>query len=328
MAFPLNKTFRSDMEIATAHLPLLRRIGINPNESAEIQENIPAGSLTGWTVCSPETAGQFSSIGYTFASRIQRATQIPIGIIDNARGGSCLESWVPKRKFAEHPIGKAYIERQDKLTAQFDWDAAMKPLIEAWEKTCAEQRKNGLAEDALPPKPTRMNIRSWNTPNRSPNSGATIYNGMFASFKGLEFKAALFHQGYNNATFPGAAPKRYLALMPLMIQGWREDFGNDFPVGVIGLCAGGMLQEDDNFEQWSNSPGSYIREAQGLGIADLENTGFIPAYDQKLAGLHTQKKLFLATRAARWASKRSTACGSSGTRPNCFPSSATATGCC
>jgi len=303
MAFALSKTFRNDMERATAHLPLLRRIGMEPNESEKVEENIPAAKLKGWDICSPETAGRFSSIGYTFASRIQRATQIPIGIIDVARGGSCMESWVPKRKFAEHPIGAAYMERQDKLQAEFDWDAQIKPLLEKWEETCAEQRKKGVAEDALPPKPTTKDIRSWNVPARSPNAGASVYNGMFASFKGLEFKGALFHQGYNNSMMPTAAPKRYLALMPLMIQGWREDFNNEFPVGVIGLCAGGMLQEDDNFEQWSNSPGAYVREAQHLGIAELPNTGFIPAYDQRLAGLHTAKKFFLGTRAARWALK-------------------------
>ncbi len=49
---------------------------------------------------------------------------------------------------------------------------------------------------------------------------------------------------------------------------------------------------------------AFIRESQRLGLADLEDpqhTGFIPAYDQQLPGLHTKKKHFLDTRAARWA---------------------------
>ncbi|MEA3367256.1 MAG: hypothetical protein U9R68_03970, partial [Planctomycetota bacterium] len=50
--------------------------------------------------------------------------------------------------------------------------------------------------------------------------------------------------------------------------------------------------------------GAYIREAQRLGLTDLEdptNTGFIPGYDQQIPGLHPKKKHFHGVRAARWA---------------------------
>jgi sialate O-acetylesterase len=64
-----------------------------------------------------------------------------------------------------------------------------------------------------------------------------------------------------------------------------------------------MTQDEDNFEQWSVDPAPYIREAQRLGIAGLPKTGFIPAYDEKIPGLHTLKKKALAVRAVRWALK-------------------------
>lgn len=305
MAFALGRTFRADMEIAAAHLPLLRRVGIGPNESDTLQVDIPAEGIQPWTVCTPQTAGKISSIGYSFASRLQRALRIPIGIIDNARGGASLESLVPRHKFADDPLAAAYLKSVEKRQAEFDWDAALKPLLDKWEKTVADQRAKGVAADQLPPKPTRRSLRSWNVPGRSPNDAASCYNGMFGAFKGLGIKGVLFHQGYNNAMGRSSRPKRYRVLMPLMIQGWREDFQDEkLPVGVIGLCAGGITQDRENFEEWTTTgPAAYIREAQRLGIADLPHTAFIPAYDQKLAGLHTRKKLFLATRAARWALK-------------------------
>ena len=304
MAFGLAPTFESDMEIAAAHLPLLREVRISPNESETLQADIPADRIEGWTVCTPETAGKFSSIGYSFASRLQRALQIPVGIIDNARGGASIESLVPRQKFAGDPLAAEYLKSVEKRQAEFDWDAALKPLIAAWEKSAAEQRAKGVAEDKLPPKPTRESIRSWNVPGRSPSDAASCYNGMFGAFKGLEIKGVLFHQGYNNAMTGSSRPKLYRALMPLMVQGWREDFNNpELPVGVIEFCAGGMTQDEDNFEQWSVDPAPYIREAQRLGIAGLAKTGFIPAYDEKRAGLHTLKKQALAVRAARWALK-------------------------
>ena len=305
MAFGLGKTYRADMETATAHLPLFRRVGISPNESETLEKQLPDDRVTDWTVCTPETAGGFSSIGYTFGSRLQRALQIPIGIIDNARGGASIESLVPRHKFDAHPLAAKYLKWVEKRQAEFDWDAAVKRLIEKWEKNVAELRKKGVPGDKLPPKPTRKDLRSWSVPGRSPSDAASCYNGMFGVFKGLNIKGVLFHQGYNNAMGTSCWPKRYRVLMKLMVEGWRKDFNDEnLPVGVIGFCAGGVTQSDQNFEHWTVSTAAFIRESQRLGLADLENpehTGFIPAYDQRLPGLHTKKKHFLATRAARWA---------------------------
>ncbi|HUU93683.1 MAG TPA: sialate O-acetylesterase, partial [Phycisphaerae bacterium] len=184
MAFGLGKTYRADMETATAHLPLLREVRISTNESYTLQKDLPADRVEGWTVCTPETAGGFSSIGYTFASRLQRALQIPIGIIDNARGGASIESLVPRHKFDDHPLAARYLEWVEKRRAEFDWDAAVQKLVEKWEKAVADQRKKGVPEDKLPPKPTRKDLRSWSVPGWSPSDAASCYNGMFGVFKG------------------------------------------------------------------------------------------------------------------------------------------------
>jgi sialate O-acetylesterase len=305
MAFGLGKTYRADMEAATAHLPLLREVRISPNESEKLEVDIPADRITGWTVCTPQTAGGFSSIGYSFASRLQRALQIPIGIIDNARGGASIESLVPRHKFDDHPLAAKYLKWVEKRQAEFDWDAAVNKLVARWEKTVAQQREKGVPEDKLPPKPTREDLRSWSIPGRSPSDAASCYNGMFGVFKGLSIKGVLFHQGYNNAMSSVCRPKRYRVLMKLMVEGWREDFNDPtLPVGVIGFCAGSIPQTRDNFEVWSVSGGAHIREAQRLGLADLEdrtNTAFLPAYDIQIPGLHPRKKHAHGVRAARWA---------------------------
>jgi sialate O-acetylesterase len=307
MALGLSKVFDSDLEAATANLPLLREVRIDPNESETLQVDIPTEKIKGWNVCSPQTAGGFSAIGYAFASRLQQALQIPIGIIDNARGGASIESLVPRQKFKDDPVAARYLASVDKRRAEFDWDAAVKSLVGKWEKDVAEKRKKGVPEDKLPPKPTREDLTSWSVPGRSPSDAAACYNGMFGAFKGLNIKGVLFHQGYNNAMATVCRPKRYRILMKLMVEGWREDFKDaNLPVGVIEFCAGGITQSSENFEHWSVSPASFIREAQRLGVADLKDpahTEFIPGYDQQIPGLHPPKKLVHGTRAARWALK-------------------------
>ena len=308
MAFGLGKTYGADMEAATAHLPLLRRVGVSANESYQLQTDLPADRITGWTVCTPETAGGFSSIGYSFGARLQRALQIPIGIVDNARGGASIESLVPRYKFKEHALAARYFASVETRRFEFDWDAAVQKLVEKWEKAISEQRAKGVPEDKLSPRPTRKDLRSWNVPGRSPSDAGACYNGMFGVFKGLSIKGVLFHQGYNNAMGTSCWPKRYRVLVKLMVEGWREDFNDPtLPVGVIGFCAGSIPQTLDNFEIWSVSSGSFIREAQRLGLADLEdpaNTAFLPAYDIQIPGLHPHKKQAHAVRAARWALNR------------------------
>lgn len=300
MAFGLGKTLQADMESVQANLPLFRRFGISANEQSKPQSDIPERAIQGgWILSSPQTAGGFSSIGYSYGSRLQRALQIPIGIIDNSRGGASLESLVPPHKFKDDPIAAAYKAHLDKRIAEFDGE---KVIDEMWQKQLERARKKGVAKDKLPKKPS---LRSWNIPGMSPSDAASCYNGMFGVFKGLNIKGVLFHQGYNNAMGTNCRPKRYRSLVKLMVEGWRDDFNDPtLPVGIIGFCAGSIAQTRDNFEVWSNSPASYIREAQRLGLADVKdptNTAFLPGYDIQIPGLHPLKKQAHAIRAARWA---------------------------
>lgn len=305
MGLGLSKVQEADMEMAAANLPLLRCADFDPNESEKVETDFPTNKFTGWLISTPETAGNVSAIGYVFGSRLQRALQIPIGILNTSRGGASIESLVPRHKFKDDPLAAAYLASVEKRQAEFNWDAEVQKMVAKWEKDVADKRKKGVTEDKLPPKPTRADMRSWNVPGRSPSDAASCYNGMFGVFKGLNIKGVIFHQGFNNAMGDSSRPKRYQVLMRLMVDGWREDFADpQLPVGVIEFCAGGVSQTPDNFEALDRDPASYIREAQRLGLAavkDTKNTAFIPGYDQQIPGLHPVKKQIHGIRAARWA---------------------------
>lgn len=310
MAWGLKGTLEADLEGAQAHLPLLRQLRISPNEQYGEQKDLPVAVLPngGWVSATPQTAPEMSAIGYAFGSRLQRALQIPIGIIDNARGGASIESLVPYHKFEEHPLARRYLASVEKRRAEFDWDAEVEKLVARWEKDVEKKREQGGSEDRLPPRPTRASIRSWSIPGKSPSDAASCYNGMFGVFKGYAIKGVLFHQGYNNAMQTNCWPRRYRVLTKLMVEGWREDFGDPhLPVGIIGFCAGGIPQHDDNFETWTVAPAAFIREAQRLGLADVgdaPHTAFLPAFDVQVPGLHPAKKQDHGIRAARWALNR------------------------
>jgi sialate O-acetylesterase len=241
--------------------------------------------------------------------------QIPIGIIDNARGGASLESLVPRHKFADDPLAAEYLKWVDQRHAEFSEEEFLQAQLERWQQAhdkwkaqVAADKAKGVNVNRREPRKPDGSIRTWSVPGRSPSDAASCYNGMFGVFKGLNIKGVTFHQGFNNAMMnTSCKPKFYRTLMRLMVEGWREDFSDPhLPVAVIGFCAGGQAQTRLNFEQLGFSTAAYIREAQRRGLADLndpEHTAFIPAYDQKIPQLHTKKKKELGLRAARWALK-------------------------
>jgi sialate O-acetylesterase len=322
MAFALRAVYEAPLEASMAHLPLLRHIRINSGaESEHLETDLQDQFINGkdedknWKVVTPEVALEMGAIGYIFGSRLQRSLQIPIGIIDNARGGASLESLVPRHKFAAHPQAAAYLAWVDDRHREFSEQAFLQAQLDKWEiaeanyqKAIAEDKRKGVTRNRRRPQKPDGSIRTWSVPGRSPSDAASCYNGMFGVFKGLNIKGVAFHQGFNNAMMnTSCKPKFYRLLMKLMVEGWREDFNDpELPVAVIGFCAGGQAQTRENFEQLGFSTAAYIREAQRLGLADLDdsvNTAFIPAYDQKIPQLHTKKKKELGLRTARWALK-------------------------
>ncbi|MDH3584626.1 MAG: hypothetical protein OER86_10465, partial [Phycisphaerae bacterium] len=321
MAFALKAVYQAPFESAQAHLPLMRHIRINSGaESEHLEPDLKDQFINNkdedknWKVVTPETALDIGAIGYVFGSRLQRALQIPIGIIDNSRGGASLESLVPRHKFAENPEAKAYLAWVDGRNKAFSEKDFLQAQMDKWklaeanyQKALAEDKKKGIKRNRRRPRKPDGSIRTWSVPGRSPSDAASCYNGMFGVFKGLNIKGVAFHQGFNNAMMnTSCKPKFYRTLMKLMVEGWREDFADPkLPVAVIGFCAGGNAQTRQNFEQAGFSTAAYIRESQRLGLTDAggELTAFIPAYDQKIPQLHTKKKRELGLRTARWALK-------------------------
>jgi sialate O-acetylesterase len=304
MAFPLKQVTNRDTESAQANLPNLRLFSITGNEQADPQEDIRRETIDtgGWVASTPEAALEFSAIGFVFGKQIQLSTGIPIGVIKNSRGGASMEALVPMHKFQEIPSGKALVESINAQRAGFDLQAES---LKVYEKELKQAKEKKLPEDKWPKTPVNGdNVRSWNIPGKSPSHPASVYNGMFGVFKGYNIKGVLLHHGYNNAMTGNCRPKFYRWMTKALIEGVREDFKDPtIAYGVIGFCAGGRPQTEEDFELQPPGP-PYIREAQRLGVEDLKNpliNGYIPSYDVQVPGLHPTKKVEHGQRAARWA---------------------------
>jgi len=77
-------------QVRSAKIPSIMRM--TPQDDAD----------TYWRECSPQTVGEFSASGYFFAKMVNRALDIPIGLIEANKGGSRVESWLTKENLEKY----------------------------------------------------------------------------------------------------------------------------------------------------------------------------------------------------------------------------------
>lgn len=65
-----------------------------------------------WQVASPQSAANFSAIGYFFGNSLSEAIDVPIGLIATDWGGTKIEAWMPLDALKECVSEKQYQEKQ------------------------------------------------------------------------------------------------------------------------------------------------------------------------------------------------------------------------
>lgn len=128
MEWPLKATERAEEAIASAGYPAIRQIKI-PNVVASVpNDDIASGE---WKICSPQTAADFTAVGYYFAKRLSEELNVPVGLINTSWGGTHVETWTSREAFegsdafrdmiASMPAADVDVlnkKRKDELTAR------------------------------------------------------------------------------------------------------------------------------------------------------------------------------------------------------------------
>ncbi len=76
---------------AEANYPAIRHFTVPEKSAIMPQEDMTAGPV--WQVCSPATVSSFTAVGYFYGRMIHRNTDLPVGLICSAVGGTKIESW-------------------------------------------------------------------------------------------------------------------------------------------------------------------------------------------------------------------------------------------
>ena len=96
MEFAVRSVINADKEIAAANYPQIHHFTVPKNISSMPKDDVTGG---GWKVCSPETVGDFTAVGYFFARELYRELKIPIGLINTSWGGTHSETWTSRKAF-------------------------------------------------------------------------------------------------------------------------------------------------------------------------------------------------------------------------------------
>jgi sialate O-acetylesterase len=276
----------ADLEIHAANHPNIRLISV-PNRGLQEPQKDFEGQ---WVACRPDTVGGFSAVGYFFGRQLHQTLGVPVGLINDAWGGSACEAWIRRDILAADPkygpmmqnwadFEKNYPKAKEEYQAKHA----------AWQKEAEKAKAEHKPEPDEPFNPDSMMYGQFRPGN--------IYNGVLKPTIGYGIRGVIWYQGETNT---GRA-YQYRDLFPLMIKSWRDEWGQgDFSFYWVQLADFMDESPTPRDSGWAE-----LREAQTMTMDRLPRTGQAVIIDiGEGKDIHPKNKQDVAARLARWALAR------------------------
>ncbi len=252
MAMTVQGTANAQQAIADSQNPMIHLFTV-PRAAADQPAHDVKGS---WRECGPDTVPRFSAVGYFFGLHLQKALNVPVGLINSSVGGTAAESWTSRPALEAEPALKDILDNYARALERYP--EAMEKYNQALEKykQALEQAKREGTQ-----RPRRPYPPMGPTNMRRPSG---LYNAMIASLQPYAIRGVIWYQGEANA---GRA-FQYRTLLPTMIRNWRQDWGEgDFPFLIVELAPFTKISPEPQESAWAE-----LREAQLLTAKTVPNT--------------------------------------------------------
>jgi len=248
--FPGGPLKNSAEEIAKANQPQLRLLMI-PRKAADYPL---VNADASWTVCSPETAANFSAAAYFFGREIAAREHVAVGLIDSTWGGTVAEAWMSLEGIStDAGLMPLFASRARMMESQAENVA----ILAAEKREDEAARREGRQPQSHPWRPDPA---SW--------APSALFNGMVAPVAGFGIKGVIWYQGESNSR-AGFAPM-YAKIFPALIADWRARWHEgDFPFLFVQIA---------NFKSSENEAWPVIREAQRRTLS-VANTAMVVTAD-------------------------------------------------
>ncbi|MBA4849976.1 sialate O-acetylesterase [Emticicia sp. BO119] len=90
-----------------ADYPKIRHFYVDHEVMMTPQADLKSGE---WKICSPETVGNFTAVGFFFARELYKKLNIPIGLLHSSWGGSQIEGWISREAMLTNDELKTYAQ--------------------------------------------------------------------------------------------------------------------------------------------------------------------------------------------------------------------------
>jgi sialate O-acetylesterase len=267
MEFSVSKTAKrfagvnnEEAEIKAADYPRIRMFTVKMSLS-----DTPVEDCQGqWQVCSPQTVGSFSAVGYFFSRQLQKSIDRPIGFINASYGASVAQAWISKIDLQANPKFQGLLDDLEKQKLAY---ATSQPVASPAQPATGRRAPRGPANPLS---------------NHSPYM---LWNAMLHPVQPYAIRGAIWYQG--ESIIGGV--DLYPDLMRTLITTWRQQWGEgDFPFYFVQLAA---------LDAASNRP--EVREAQAAALS-IPNTAMAVTIDiGDKTNVHPKNKQDVGERLAR-----------------------------
>ena len=195
---------------------------------------------TRWTESSKESAANFSAVGYYFGAMLHEKLGVPIGLINNAIGGSPTEAWIDRHTLEHNPI---------LVNMLYNW--SNNDFIDSWVRGRAS-----------------LNTKQANNPHqRHPYHPAYLFESAIGPITQFNIAGAIWYQGESNAN----NVELHEVLLPTMVRSWREAWSQQFPFYYTQLSS--MENGRETWGHFRDSQRRLLNRIPHSGMAVTSDVG-------------------------------------------------------
>ena len=197
MGLSVQQSNNATAEILAAHYPRIRMTQVAMSWSATSPQANARFSIP-WSAITPKTIASFSGLCYYFGRAMHDALggQTPVGLVEQAVGGTYIESFMP---------------------------------VDAM-KVCNTTGAMPPGWKGAPPQPgKRASYNPWG----NQNVPAALWNSMISPLLTLDIKLAIFDQAEHNMATRESG--KFRCLQDQMVGAWRAAWGTNFTFHAVQL---------------------------------------------------------------------------------------------
>ena len=172
MGWTVSGDWKWQVESLASNHPNLRLITVPRVGTQELQEDFNGE----WKAATPETVKTFSAVGFYYGRYLHEILGVPVGLINNAWGGSAAEAWVKRESIDGDERFKTLSENWKNREAQLqseEYKAQFEKTLDAWRKKYEEAKAAGKPLPRRPTSPEQLlggnsrpatSLREWFIP--------------------------------------------------------------------------------------------------------------------------------------------------------------------